>query len=376
MLEKWNEFVYDLCEAKNRNAEESEYHSIIESQMKLLGWLKSKGDICHKANIPIGNNNYIQPDILIRKDGIDQFVIEVKRPVHNLTDRERQQLVSYMRQLKLMVGVYIGEHIEVFYDKPGTQDVESVLAVELFPNNANGEKFVSLFDKNLYDQSVIVDFCEEQQKRLAQDKMLANMREQLLTNGNALIAESLKHYLVGRFESSFPEEKLDDMLSTLRFNVCSAIGDGIIEEQNVRSSEAVPSTNNIQKKSTGHDNTNYILNGSTPLGKNEFVLAVVKEYIKQHPEKTFGELENVFKPQYQLRGNRIDSTKGSDSCGVIRSLRFIEQKGYEDWRYHKETLLSSDKIPFKVCKMWGIGNIGNMVELARRLGYEVRLLQT
>ena len=374
MLEKWNEFVYDLCEAKNRNAEESEYHSIIESQMKLLGWLKSKGDICHKANIPIGNNNYIQPDILIRKDGIDQFVIEVKRPVHNLTDRERQQLVSYMRQLKLMVGVYIGEHIEVFYDKPGTQDVESVLAVELFPNNANGEKFVSLFDKNLYDQSAIIDFCEEQVKRLAQDNMLANIREQLLTNGNALIAESLKHYLVGRYESSFPEEKLDDMLSTLRFNVCSALGDGIIEEHDVRPSEAVPSTNNIQKKSTGHDNTNYILNGSTPLGKNEFVLAVVKEYIKQHPEKTFGELENVFKPQYQLNGNRIDSTKGSDSCGVIRSLRFIEQKGYEDWRYHKETLLSSDKIPFKVCKMWGIGNIGNMVELARRLGYEVRLL--
>ena len=60
-----------------------------KSQLKLLGWLKSKGDICHKANIPIGNNNYIQPDILVRKDGIDQFVIEVKRPVHSQTDRER-----------------------------------------------------------------------------------------------------------------------------------------------------------------------------------------------------------------------------------------------------------------------------------------------
>ena len=376
MLEKWNEFVYDLCEAKNRNAEESEYHSIIESQMKLLGWLKSKGDICHKANIPIGNNNYIQPDILIRKDGIDQFVIEVKRPVHNLTDRERQQLVSYMRQLKLMVGVYIGEHIEVFYDKPGTQDVESVLAVELFPNNANGEKFVSLFDKNLYDQSVIIDFCEEQVKRLAQDNMLANIREQLLTNGNALIAESLKHYLVGRYESSFPEEKLDDMLSTLRFNVCSALGDGIIEEHDVRQPVAdfSPSNESPRTKDIGYDYTKYVLNGSNPLGKNEFVLAVVKEYLEQHPEKTYKELEDVFKPQFQLGGNRIDSTKGSNGLGVIRSLSFIERKGYESKRYHEETLLSSDKIPFKVCTQWGIGNIGNMVELARRLGYEVRLL--
>ena len=36
MREKWNEFVFDLCEAQNRNAEESEYHYIIESQLKLF----------------------------------------------------------------------------------------------------------------------------------------------------------------------------------------------------------------------------------------------------------------------------------------------------------------------------------------------------
>lgn len=69
MIEKWNQFVYDLCDAKRRNVDEDEYHRLIEIQLQLLGWAKYRGEICHKPNIPIGNNNFIQPDILIKRDG-------------------------------------------------------------------------------------------------------------------------------------------------------------------------------------------------------------------------------------------------------------------------------------------------------------------
>lgn len=100
MIEKWNQFAYDLDEAKKRNANENEYHHLIESQLKVLGWFKMNGEVCHKPNIPIGNNNFIQPDILVKKDNEELFVIEVKRPVHVLTMREVQQLESYMRQRK------------------------------------------------------------------------------------------------------------------------------------------------------------------------------------------------------------------------------------------------------------------------------------
>jgi len=99
MQEKWNQFVYDLCEAKKRDVDEDIYHSLIETQMQLLGWAKWKGEISHKPNIPIGNSKFIQPDILIKRDDEDQFVIEVKRPIHSQTEREQVQLESYMRQL-------------------------------------------------------------------------------------------------------------------------------------------------------------------------------------------------------------------------------------------------------------------------------------
>ena len=48
MQEKWNQFVYYLREAKKNGVEEPEYHSTIEAQLQLLGWMRYKNEICHK----------------------------------------------------------------------------------------------------------------------------------------------------------------------------------------------------------------------------------------------------------------------------------------------------------------------------------------
>ena len=371
MQEKWNEFVYELLEAKNKNAEESEYHFIIESQLKLLGWLKFKGEICHKTNIPIGNNNFIQPDILIKKDGEDMFVIEVKRPVHTLTDRERQQLGSYMRQLKLTIGLYIGDHIEIFYDKPDAKEIISVFSVKLESNTKDGEKFVSLFDRGRYDQAEIHKFCEEQIAKQKEKENLDRLRDRLLAEGESIIAESLKQYLAFKYDDAISEDKIEEMLSSLTFSISLKGNNPVIENTYIPTPESEYKKEESQTNKGGYDYTKYKLNGSYPMGKNEFVLAVVKAFLRDHPEKTYRELENIFKPQLQKNGNRIDDPKTSYGQGVIRSLEYIKQRGYDDRRYHDEILFSSDKVPFKVCTQWGIGNIGNILELARRLGYKV-----
>lgn len=113
MQEKWNQFVFVLCEAKKKDVDEDTYHALIENQLQLLNWMMYKGEICHKPNIPIGNSNFIQPDILVKSDDEEQFVIEVKRPVHTQTERERVQLESYMRQLKLVPSVIINGILDV-----------------------------------------------------------------------------------------------------------------------------------------------------------------------------------------------------------------------------------------------------------------------
>ena len=46
MIEKWNYFVYDLCEAKKKDVDEDSFHTLIETQLQHLGWAKFKGEIC------------------------------------------------------------------------------------------------------------------------------------------------------------------------------------------------------------------------------------------------------------------------------------------------------------------------------------------
>lgn len=215
MQEKWNQFVYDLCEAKRKNVGEHEYHSIIETRFELLGWIKYKEEICHKPNIPIGNNSSIQPDILIKKDGEEQFVIEVKRPVHAQKGRERQQLQSYMRQLKLAIGIYIGEHIEVYYDK---KTIIPVLKIDLELDAKSGARFVELFSKDRFSKDVAVKFCEERILEMRKQESLNKIRENLMgEEGHAQIAESMRSYLTEKYNNVFTERDISEMLSSLTF---------------------------------------------------------------------------------------------------------------------------------------------------------------
>ncbi|MBR5394484.1 MAG: DUF4268 domain-containing protein [Bacteroidaceae bacterium] len=217
MIEKWNYFVYDLCEAKKKDVDEDSFHALIETQLQHLGWAKFKGEICHKQNIHLGNSNRIEPDILIKKDGEDEFVIEVKRPSHKQIKKDVDQLLSYMRILKLNVGIYIGEYIEVFYDMPTSKEAVSVMKVPLEINNKYGAKFVEQFDKENFSQESIVNFCEERLQEIQRQNSLNEIKESLIADAQTQIADSLRPYLMDKYGSSFSEDEIKGMLETMRF---------------------------------------------------------------------------------------------------------------------------------------------------------------
>lgn len=363
MNEKWNEFVYELIDALKRDVEEDEYHLLIENQLKLLGWVKYKGEICHKPNIPIGNSKHIQPDILIKNEDTEQFVIEVKRPVHQLTDRERVQLESYMRQLKLRVGVYIGEHIEVFYDHPDSKHAVSVLTIPLEMDNKQGARFVELFSKEVFNKDSIVDFCEKRIEEMQRQDSLNKVRENLISDAQRNITESLLPYLMDKYGGTFSESDMMSMLSSLVFSAKPR--DVANDTQNVTLNtitKNVPKETHIEQKQQ-HDSTHFSINGGAFLNKRRFVYQLVKTYAEQHPSASFSELEQVFKPELQ------------GGYGVIRTINYIRENNFKGSRYltkDNDILCSSDGIEFAVCSQWGIGNIMRVVELAKRLGFDIK----
>lgn len=365
MLEKWNQFVYDLCEAKKRDVDEDIYHSLIETQMQLLGWAKWKGEICHKPNIPIGNSKFIQPDILIKCGDEDQFVIEVKRPVHTQTERERVQLESYMRQLKLDVGVYIGEHIEVFYDKPKSKDAVSVLYIPLEIDNKLGAKFVEKFSKEGFTKDGIVEFCEARMEEMNRQANLNKIKEGLIANAQVQITESLTPYLMEKYGSTFSEADIKGMLSQLHFSASLTDAPALHVHKDTPT-EPIQTLPTDDTKKRVYDHTGYSLEGGEFLGKNKFVYAVVSTYVEQHPKATFADIERAFPPELQ------------GSFGVVQTMDYIKERNFKGRRYFKEpeyVLRSGDGIPFAVSTEWGKGNIGRFLKAVRQLGYRVETSQ-
>ena len=358
MQEIWKSFVYPLIKLREKNVKEEEYHICIENQMTKLGWRQYDNEILHKQNV-IGGRNFIQPDIVVQKDGDVQFVIEVKKPVYTQTRKDVGQLVSYIRQLKKEVGIYIGEHIEIFYDKPGEIEAISVMTIPLELDSKRGARFVDLFSREKFDKDSIVDFCEECIKEQQRQESLNKIKESLIVEAQSQVAEALSNYLTDKYNGTFTEGEIRKMLSSLSFTVSSE----------KTSSQHTPATspdsqneslNNTSKRVK--DNTKYSLNGIDFHPKNRFVRELVKEYVRLHPEKTYAELEQIFPPTLQ------------GSYGVFQSLDYIHTRSYNGNRFftnEDETLKSSDGIVFAVSSEWSKNNIPNIIKVAKGLGFNV-----
>ncbi|SDO58627.1 Type I restriction enzyme R protein N terminus (HSDR_N) [Prevotella communis] len=259
MQEKWNYFVYDLCEAKKKDVDEDSYHTLIETQLQHLGWAKFKGEICHKPNIHIGNNNRIEPDILIKRDDEDEFVIEVKRPSHKQSKKDVDQLLSYMRLLKLSVGIYMGEHIEIFYDMPSSKEAISIMKVPLEIDNKLGARFIDKFLKDNFSRDTIVDFCEERIQEIQRQNSLNEIKESLIADAQTQITESLKPYLMEKYGSSFSEEEIKGMLATMHFTA-SADGRQPEPQMIIPKPQPAPKRNLVKCLLTRNANANGLFN--------------------------------------------------------------------------------------------------------------------
>ena len=128
-----------------------------------------------------------------------------------------EQLLSYMRLLKLSVGIYMGEHIEIFYDMPSSKEAVSIMKVPLEIDNKLGARFIDKFLKDNFSRESIVDFCEERIQEIQRQNSLNEIKESLIADAQTQIAESLKPYLMDKYGGSFSEEEIKGMLATMRF---------------------------------------------------------------------------------------------------------------------------------------------------------------
>lgn len=160
MENKWNIIARNFRRCKEKNVSEDTYQDTIEHQLQLLGWYDG---IENKLSIQVGASKSLIPDMVLSKEDHRVLVIEIKKPNNTLRNRQASQLLSYMRQLKLPIGLYIGENIQLYYDAPDDEyDAICVYTIEFDDNSSSGRKFCQLLEYENFNLSQLEEFCAEQ----------------------------------------------------------------------------------------------------------------------------------------------------------------------------------------------------------------------
>lgn len=111
----------------------------------------------------------------------------------------------------------------------------------------------------------------------------------------------------------------------------------------------------------------YVFNGSQPMPKNRVVLYAIKQLLKDIPNTTYKELEEIFPRSLQ------------GSYGVVETLDQIAKRKHNgqdiDKRYFldaKDILVSVDGIKFAVCTQWDYKNFPEVQQvITDYLGYQL-----
>ena len=353
MNENWPEIVETLIPYFETNSVEGDYQWEIENCLKFLGWKKTNGTMVSQYTLPIGNSNSIRPDIVLwRKNEHDTqspvLPIEIKRPSNIRNERQENQLMSYMRQLKLNVGLYIGEKIQLYYDIPNDgENPICVFTAEIKKEDTNGSIICDLLSYDKFNLEKIETFCNEQYKKIQARNNLHRRVSEFLSEGNGVknIISLLKDKFTAEgFEESAINEEFANLTLTVHYENKS-----ILPSLQLKTRQTSKNSQNDYKESDSKDHTKFSLDGINFYVKRRFVLEVIKHYIKDHPNINYVELEKVF-----------PSNLHSKALGVIRTLIEVQEKikSHPDLkkRYFlkpDEVILLADGTKIVVNNQWG-----------------------
>ena len=208
--EIWNKIVVKYKE--KRNSEEYVLQNLWEQIFReYMNYNSLDNEILAGKQIPLGSTSRLIPDIILRKDDKDFAVVELKKATYNTCDEFRNQLFSYLKQLKVSIGVLITNKIEVFfYDYQKEDDKQQSVVIEFTENNTLGEQFVFLFEKHNVDINAVKKFVADNCK--IKDDLIEIAS---LTNEN-LIKDILKSYLT---EKGYNNSAIEKFMENLKIDI-------------------------------------------------------------------------------------------------------------------------------------------------------------
>ena len=348
----WNTICKDILDKKTKQATEKEYQELVYTHFRyLLGWHCERVE--NQYQLRVGSTvNYVYPDIVFFKNDNPLFVIEMKKPNHTQIKEEIVQLFSYMKLLPVQFGIYMGEHIELFYYEFGKEPI-SILKIDFVENSNNGKNFIEHFKQENFNTEQLTNFCIAQIAKQEKQKEINEFINELTTEkGKQLFIELLNAKLINE---GYSTEDIEKITNEIEIN--------IIRKKQLRIQQQIQDTPLIKQhtitKNKHLDHTHYRLNGYGNYGKGRLALSIVQLFVRNNPQLTYYEIVNAI-PFGIEKYSEIQKRK-ENSNDLTKDTRWFEN----------DLMTSADGISFAFTTQIGRHNIGAIIDFATSQGYTV-----
>ncbi|MCL2107820.1 MAG: type I restriction enzyme HsdR N-terminal domain-containing protein [Oscillospiraceae bacterium] len=275
--EIWNEICFRIN--KTLNATEREFQNAVELLFEKLGWSAYKGEIVTGKTIPVGAAKSLKPDVIINAAGKDIIVVELKKPSVTLSERNADQLMSYMRQLKLDFGILLGETMQFYCES--NKGIVKIRDIPFIMDSDEGAELIALLSKDGYSFDALNQYCADKLCEI-EDRQETQKQVNIFCSesGASIVSDLLKDKLL--------EEFSDNVVSSIM---------GEIEISVSRKSKAIENlsphyTNNMASAVTNYaDRINTDTEGS--ISKREAVSLCLANGITTGSNTTFSTLNKT-----------------------------------------------------------------------------------
>jgi len=327
-MDKWNEICFLIRKDSVSKSKESYFQNEIVHIFEKLGWSQYKHEIETGKIIPIGANGNIIADIIISLDEKKLFVIELKRPTNPGCDRNYQQLISYMLQLRMKFGFFIGRNLQFFYDNPNDKDQPiKLIEIDFTENNEEGSTLIELLKRETFNEEKLIKYCNEKIEIIDENKI----KEELISYYTSI--EGVENIL--QLIANDLKEKYNDSIVERVINQISIFVKSRTETQNKEIWTQQPALNSSEKRSfesTSEKLPIFLIPSDTVEFKADFLKSgkaiLCYHYTDGRVEEKIWEL-GIFNENSSLMGNlrsRPESRKGKwKELGITKLVAKINQ---------------------------------------------------
>lgn len=358
----WNTICSDLTNEKLRQATEKDYQSKVFTHFYyLLGWYSERVEQQYQQRVG-SNVQYVYPDIVFFANNEKLFVIEMKQPNHIQTKEDIEQLSSYMKLLPVQFGIYIGEHIELYYKPFDCESPTSVLKIELKADSDKGKTFVELFKRDNCNIEKLTEFCKSQIEKIDKENRINDYINELTSvTGKELLIDLLTSKL---YSDGYTEESVNKIIDNIEINIINKNQLHNPNKEQITTPKVIQPIGVFEYKHKNKNNldyTRYLFNGKGNYGKGRLSLEIVKQFVQDNPNLTYNQLKYTIPlPIWSFEEIQLWKQTTKDQS---KDRRWFEKKD--------DLMVSNDGIVFAFTRLIGSGNIDKIIDFGRRQGYSI-----